>query len=205
MIPNILINLSRLGFLIFLIFQALNLKGILNFQPTFSWEGLITTSLFIWFSVEFIHYYLKNRNLRSLSSFVFVLGFIPTSVDFFGDILHFYDRFYWYDRAAHFSAASSLAILALIILSNLRKKNYFNWSLVMLLFIVFSVTLIGGVFYEIEEYLEDRLYWSRQLRLGDGPDTVEDIMFDAFGGLFVTWTAFIYQKVKNARKNSSAS
>lgn len=208
---NLYINFIRAGFLFFLTFQAFNLVGIFNIKPTFSWEGMITTSLFVWLTLEIIHKFLKTKKIESLSHSFFILGFFPTLVDFFGDILRFYDRFYWYDRAAHFSAAFCLALASFIILNALKKQGYLTWSFELLLFVVFSITLIGGALYEIEEYLEDRLYWGFQLRLGNGPDTAEDIAFDILGGLSVVFLVFIYNKFirqnlggsKNAGKISS--
>lgn len=166
---------------------------------------MITTSLFVWLTLEIVSLFLKRKNLASFSHSFFILGFVPTMVDFFGDVLRFYDRFYWYDRAAHFFAAFCLALASFVILNSLRKSDYFNWSFGLLLFVVFSVTLIGGALYEIEEYLEDRLYWGFQLRLGNGPDTAEDIAFDILGGLSVVFLAFIYNRFKNDRKISSSS
>ena len=60
-----------------------------------------------------------------------------------------------------------------------------------------------GDFYEIEEYLEDRLYHGRQVRLGGGPDTADDLLFNLVGGVAVGLVYLFSKKIWSRRSDSN--
>ena len=177
-----------------IIFESLNLFGILKFTLDFSWLGLIVTSGVTLVIAEAIYYFFRKKGigLPILPYFLIALGLW---FDAIGDIGHFYGRIAWYDQAAHVLGGVAVMSMAIGILS--RYQDKIKISILTMLFIAIAFTALFGDLYELEEYLEDSLYHGRQVRLGDGPDTANDIMLNLTGGLAV---GIIY--ILSSRKKS---
>ena len=158
-----------------IIFEALNLAGILNFTLDFSWLGLLITSVGILLILEIL------CALFPLPALPYLLASISHGLDVLGDVARLYGKFPFYDQLMHLVGGGVVMATALAIFSTLRRKIYLPLFLVLFLSLSF-VTLFGDL-YEIEEYLEDRFYHERQVRLGDGPDTADDLMWNLMGGI----------------------
>lgn len=83
--------------------------------------------------------------------------------------------------------------LSLVVLPKLINPKI---PLALLLFLGISVTSLFGSFYEIEEYLEDAFYNHRQVRLGDGPDTANDLLLNLYGATAVGIIYYFSEKRK---------
>ena len=70
--------------------------------------------------------------------------------------------------------------VAIAMFAHYREKH--KISLALMLFISISFVGFFGSLYEIEEYLEDAYYHHRQVRLGDGQDTANDLLMNLVGG-----------------------
>ena len=81
--------------------------------------------------------------------------------------------------------------LSLAIFSALRPKFYL--PIFLILFLSLCLVSLFGDLYEVEEYLEDKFYHARQVRLGNGPDTADDLMWNLIGGVMV---GLIYYRLK---------
>src|SRR3989338_5331983 len=94
-------------------FEFLHWMGVLHIAKLeFSWAGLLITGGAVYAFLEFLHYRLKKYHQAELPWFVFLFGLFPISFDAFGDMLHFYSQFSWYDQVAHFlGSAISAAIV----------------------------------------------------------------------------------------------
>ena len=158
-----------------ILFELLNLGGVLNFTLDFSWAGLLVTSLGILLVLEILY------ALFPLPALPYLLASISHGLDVLGDVAHFYGKFPFYDQLMHIVGGAVVMIAALAIFSTLRQKIYL--PLFLILFLSLSFVALFGSLYEIEEYLEDRFYHERQVRLGDGPDTADDLMWNLIGGL----------------------
>ena len=178
--------LARLLILALIIFEFLNLFGILKFTLDFSWLGLIVTSLGTFAIIEAVYYGFWKRGFGLP---VLPYYFIAFSLwfDAVGDIGHYYGRVEWYDQVAHILGGAAVMSVALGIFSKYREK--YKMPLLAMILICLAFTALLGDLYEIEEYLEDALYHGRQVRLGNGPDTANDLMLNLLGGAL---TGIIY-------------
>ena len=181
--------LARLAIISLILFETLNLFGVLHFTLDFSWLGLIITSTVSLIALEVI-YYLKRSDLPP--TLPYLLAAIGLWIDALGDMAHMYGKYAWYDQFAHLFGGAVLMSLAILLLMSLLEKG--GIPILLALFICLSFASFAGNFYEIEEHLEDRFYHGRQVRLGDGPDTVDDIILNTLGGIAVGLIYFIARK-----------
>jgi len=174
-------------------FELLNFFGLLDFTLDFSWAGLIITSLGTFIVMEAI-YYLSRRKGIVLAALPYLLVSTGLWLDGLGDIAHLYGKFGSYDQFMHFLGGGIVMAVALTVFSNLKRENAL--PIFLILFLALSSTAFFGSLYEIEEYLEDTLYHGRQVRLGDGRDTANDLMLNLLGGAAVGLVYFFSSRKK---------
>ncbi|MFH0951035.1 MAG: hypothetical protein V1765_00995 [bacterium] len=184
-------KLARLLILGLVAFEWLNLIKVLHFTLDFSWLGLMVTSLGVFIIVEAVYYGCRKRGCP-LPIFPYYLAITALYFDSLGDIAHFYANYTWYDQVAH--ALGGAVVMSGVLSIFLQLKKKYLLPLMMVLMIGLAYTSLMGSLYEIEEYLEDKYYHHRQLRLGDGPDTVNDILCNLSGGLAVGIIYYLKQK-----------
>lgn len=188
----------RLFVLALITFEFLNLIGILNFTLDFSWLGLIVTSGVTLIIAEAIYYYFRKKGIE-LSFLPYFMIALALWFDAIGDVGHFYGRISWYDQAAHVLGGSSVMSMAIGILSRFHEK--IKISVLTMLFVALAFTALFGDLYELEEYLEDELYHKRTVRLGDGPDTANDIMLNLMGGTAAGIVYLLHKKTWSRRSD----
>lgn len=191
---KILINFTRIAFLGFLIFELLNYFGLLNYTLDFSWLGLVVTLIVAWSGIEIINWYLKKYCRQYLSGLAILLVVGLVYFDALGDILKFYSQLGFYDQISHLVGGATAAGIVLSIILALRdcqkiKLGFFATGF----FTLVSASFIG-VLYELEEYFED--YFTGSHRLGDGPDTANDLFLNIVGALLIIAIISIYKKLK---------
>lgn len=187
--------LARIVFAGLIIFEIFNYFSVLKFKVDFTWFGLILTAAAIWGGLEIAHHFLKMRCHHILHSAIWFLAIFALCIDALGDILHCYSRFSWYDQVAHFtgSVVAGAIIFSILKAVNPCRVNKMGDSL--MYFLTFTSVTTLGVFYELEEYLED--YFNLTNRLGDGPDTTNDLLLNVVGVLAVILFVLVVKKIKN--------
>ena len=171
-----------------ILFEALNLAGILNFTLDFSWLGLLVTSVGTLLALEMIYFIFQRKRIL-LPQLPYLLAAAGLWLDALGDIAHLYGRLGFYDQFMHAVGGGIVMALAIAILSNTKAKM----PVVLIIFLALGLVALFGDLYEIEEYLEDRFYHGRQVRLGDGPDTADDLLWNLAGGMLVG-TVYLIKK-----------
>ncbi len=174
--------LGRVVIAFLILFELLNLAGILKFTLDFSWLGLLATSVGSLIVIEVL----------ALSPLPYFLAAIGLWLDALGDVAHLYGRFGWYDQFMHLVGGGIVMAASLSLLKKHGQK--YALPLVLTIFLALGFVALFGDLYEIEEYLEDRLYHGRQVRLGDGPDTADDLMWNLAGGAAVGVIYFLISK-----------
>jgi uncharacterized membrane protein YjdF len=173
--------ISRTAIAGLIVFELLNEAGILLFSLDFTWLGLSITAIFCWSVIEIISGLLKKSYGAPLAGWTMFIAAGAVYMDALGDILHFYGRFGWYDQFAHFAGGAAVAILAFDIAWRLAQKH--KIPLWFSSFFTIAATALFGALYEIEEYLED--YFTGSHRLGNGPDTANDLFLDIIGAIVI--------------------
>lgn len=191
-LDNFLKLLARLAFLSLLIFESLNWFGILHHQLDFTWLGLVITVGVVWVGLEMISWYLRHSTNRGLSGIIYLLAFLMILLDALGDINHLYSRFTWYDQLAHFVGGGAVGGIIISIYNHLARTGKIVLGKFGRLVSALGVTVLLGVFYELEEYLEDVITGSH--RLGDGFDTANDLLLNFLGALLIITIITIFRK-----------
>lgn len=185
-----LIWFARVGFIGWLLFELLNLVKILHFTLDFSWLGLMLTGGFIWAAIEISSRRLLLSVGQGLPWVVYIVGLFGTSWDALGDIAHFYNQFDWYDQVAHFNGGMTPALIFFFIFTLLVRRGKLSIGPKLLAFFAVASANVLGILYEIEEYLEDVFFHTN--RLGDGPDTANDLMLNLIGSVIAVLIASYY-------------
>ncbi|OGF95570.1 hypothetical protein A2Y47_01780 [Candidatus Giovannonibacteria bacterium RIFCSPLOWO2_12_43_8] len=172
--------LARILLLSLIGFESLNFLGVLPFATYFSWLGLLVTSIGALAVIEIIYYAFKREGII-LPTLPYLVSGMSLWLDALGDVAGLYGKFWWYDQAAHIIGGAAIMSVAIAMFSQYRERH--KISLTLMLFISISFVGLFGSVYEIEEYLEDRYYHGEQKRLGDGPDTADDLFMNLLGGL----------------------
>jgi cation transport ATPase len=182
------------------LFEVLNYVHILSFPIDFTWLGRVTSTLVVFGILRAVDEVLKRTIGTRLQGTIWILMTIVLLVDFFGDVFGLYGRFEYYDQVAHFFSGPLLVISLLLVLETLCKRLRWNHSKAVTYLLALGINTIFAVFYEIEEYLEDYFFHSH--RLGDGPDTANDLMLNLFGGIVLILVYIAYQRWNKMRRNA---
>lgn len=175
--------ISQTGFVGLILFEAANYVRLLQFSLDYTWLGLLLTSIAVFAGIETINRVLISRRGKALHSLLWPLTLGAVSVDAFGDILHFYSRFPWYDQFAHALGAMVAMVLLLSVFQILFSPYSPRASAPLTLLTAFGITSVAGTLYEVEEYLED--HFNLTNRLGDGRDTANDLLMNLLGALTI--------------------
>lgn len=178
---RIIIYIIRFVFLGLIFFELLNLFKIFHFTLEFSWFGLILTAAVAWALLEFLNYYSIKKYQYSFPVFIFIIPAFNIFFDAFGDILHWYGKFSWYDQLSHFLGGVAITSLFFFILRGIFFKKGANLSNRFLALVAFLISNFFGVLYELEEYAESLFLHNN--RLGDRFDTPNDMFFNMMGAL----------------------
>ncbi len=194
--PTLLLIVARLGLASFIGFEGLNWFGVLDFTLDFSWLGLIVTATAVVALLEGSAFLLKRTTGRGLHPVAYFAGAAGLAVDAIGDMAHLYGRFAWYDQVAHFLGGAVVGIVAFNVLWQLEQAGRIRLGGWGRGFAVVAAAAFFGSLYEIEEYLEDLWRWHRQVRLGDGPDTANDLLLNIVGAIAVVAAVALWQRLR---------
>jgi len=197
------------------LFELLNEFGILHYTLDFTWFGLAITSIIAWVVLEFSSYSLKKACLpanglsrrqwqaggKAMNFWAIMTAVAVVYVDALGDILHFYGRFGWYDQLAHFAGGAAVAGLIFNVVWQLCSCQKIRLGNLGIGFITIASTAFVCALYEIEEYLED--FFTGSHRLGDGPDTANDLMLGILGAITMVVLINIFLKIYASHKGNS--
>jgi hypothetical protein len=120
---------------------------------------------------------------------------------FMGEVLNFYQRFWWWDLALHGSAGVLLGLLGFLFVYLVNENELVDVSMrtsfVALFAFFFSVAL--GTFWEIFEFAMDQLFGTtmQKPKWGDGTglsDTMWDLIVDTLGAAVMAFAGWLYMR-----------
>lgn len=192
-------HLARLFFAGLILFELFNEIELLDFTLDFTWLGLVITSLGVWIILESASFYLQKKYNAIIPGWILFLAAIAVYLDAFGDIFKFYSQFARYDQAMHFLASAAAMLVAFGFINQLVKTGKIFLELKIQGVLAVLIVSFAGVLYEIEEYLED--YFRGTNRLGDGPDTANDLMMNLFGAILIFVMIVLINKYNGRQGN----
>ncbi|MBI2482745.1 hypothetical protein HYV74_01040 [Candidatus Uhrbacteria bacterium] len=182
-------------FALLLVFEGIGLLGAFRYPIAFTWIGLFTTLVVVWGFLELSEFFLLATYGYRYPAIVWPIAVVGVMVDALGDILRLYVQWSWYDQVAHL-IGSTLATLVLGLWSD-RAQWYGRASPhAPRMLSVVTLGITAGVLYELEEYAEDVLFHTN--RLGDGPDTANDLLMNVMGAVLAV-AVLRYQWHRRAR------
>ncbi len=182
-----LINIIRIGFIGWIVFELLNWLEILHFELDFTWLGLVLTSSFVWISLEIISAKLKKSTGSGLPWYVFGIALLGISFDALGDVAHWYSQFEWYDQVGHANGGATSTLVFFFVFYRLVQADKIKVGNKLLGFLALCGGTLIGVLYELEEYIEDVITGGN--RLGTGVDTANDLLLNTLGALLIVLIA----------------
>lgn len=191
-----LLLMARLGLASLVGFEGLNWVGVLGFTLDFSWLGLIVTAVAVIILLEAAAFFLRRATGRGLHAIAYLAATAVLFVDALGDILHLYGRFDWYDQFAHLVGGAVVGLVAFNVFWQLEAAGRIRLGVWLRGVSVVAMGALFGALYEIEEYLEDAWKWHRQVRLGDGPDTANDLLLNIIGAIAVVAAVAVWQRLR---------
>ena len=175
-------------------FEGLNYIGVLSHKVDYTWFGRLFSTIAIFGILQLFDWLFHNKLSTRLPLAVWTLTGTLLLFDFIGDIFSFYTRWMWYDQVAHFLSGPLVVCSLLITLEAVKTQARWHVPRSMIYTLALGMSTIFAVLYEIEEYLED--YFFQAHRLGDGPDTVNDLMLNFLGGTALLLCVVGYRGVK---------
>lgn len=177
------IKFIRIAFAALILFETLNMVGILHATLVYSWFGLVITAVAVWSSLEFAN---RQRPIRPLA---WAIAFVPILLDAGGDILKFYATIPNYAWFLHYSSSGLFAVVLMLWTLQNRKKitgwdYWYAWTMVV------SV----GALYDLEEFWESTFLHNNRY-LGGSVELI-DITFDCLGALTAIIIVWAVLKVK---------
>lgn len=173
----------RIPLIPLIIFELLVILSVFDITPDFTKIGLLITSSAVLILLELPYRYALLKDSERVLWWAALPAVIAVLFDAAGDFLHLYSRFYFYDTILHFLGAfsSSMFIWQVFTVYYAQKIREHLISIGLIYFMTFTTAITFGVLYEVEEYLED--FFLHSSRLGDGPDTGNDLSMDILGSL----------------------
>ena len=183
----------RTLFAFLILLEALSTFKLSAIASDFAWLGLVATAGLVWLLLE----------LFDAAPFVWILALIATMLDAASALLLLYSRINPWDLIIHAVGGIVIAAGALeLVLRNMRK-GYLQISRYRTAFVAMSVLMtvaFVGLFYEVLEYLVDRLHYGYLKSLVGAYDSIEDQLFNLLGGVMVLGVYYAWQWRKRWRE-----
>ncbi len=192
------IYLRRVAYVVLgglVLFDMLNFFQVLPYKVEFTLFGRIVSTGGAFLALAVADALFKKHLGHALPGIAWVSFSLIIIGDFLGDVFHFYGSWDRYDQVMHFLSGPFLVapLIALFIMI----KNVKQWRVPdeVLYLLALGINVIIAVLYEVEEYLED--FFTLSQRLGDGPDTANDMMVNLIGGAGCMVGVLAYKKIKH--------
>lgn len=170
------------------------------------WSAVMTLILFMLPTL-----FAKRSNIRIPALFQIIIMLFVFASMYLGEIHSYFYRFTWWDRMLHTSSAVLLGYIGFLLIYALNKdkRMHIHLSPFFMALFSFCFALMIGTMWEVFEYAVDSLlginmqkarnleqiYGSFDTRLGV-KDTMQDLIVDAIGALFVSLLGYIHIKRK---------
>ena len=170
------------------------------------WSAVMTLILFLLPS-----FFAKRNKIRIPATFQIIITLFIFASMYLGEVQHFFYKYSWWDRMLHSSSAVILGYIGFLLVFTLNRDSRMHVRLSPFFMALFSFcfALSMGVLWEIFEYAVDSLLGvnmqkARGLEEVRGVfdtrlgvlDTMQDLIVDTLGALFVSVIGYIHLKRK---------
>lgn len=135
----------------------------------------------------------RRLKIRLPLSFLAAISLFVFGTLFLGEVLDFYNRFWWWDMLLHGVSAVGLGIIGFLIVFSLFEGDEYAappWALSLF---AFCFALAVGALWEIFEFLMDQTFGLNMQKSGL-VDTMADLIVDTIGALIGAISGFFWLK-----------
>lgn len=126
-------------------------------------------------------------------SFIAAIAIFVGGTLFLGEVLDFYERFWWWDIAMHGASAVGFGLIGFVLVFMMFQGDRFAAPPVALAFLAFCFAISIGTIWEVFEFAMDRLFGLNMQKSGL-MDTMGDLIVNMGGALVGAGTGFAYLK-----------
>ncbi|SMX38236.1 hypothetical protein [Octadecabacter ascidiaceicola] len=172
--------------------QAILGLEIVSGVLTHTWPAVFVAgaTLFLTFLPERFARFFGIRLPRSVLTAIVVFIFATL---FLGEVADFYEKFWWWDVALHFTSALSFGAMGFLLIFMLFEGDRYAappWALALL---AFCVGLSIGALWEVFEFSMDQFFGMNMQKSGL-VDTMKDLIIDSIGAAIGAFSGYLYLK-----------
>jgi hypothetical protein len=163
-----------------------------------NWSNLFVIVLTLALSLVPLYLHKKFQIRISSKLRLGIVAFLFATL-FLGEVNHFYETYYWWDAALHFSAGLGLTIFGFVLLKEVYAKSELRSTPAATSFFALSFTAMAAVVWEIYEFIVDMFNFTSGAMQPSNADTMHDLIIALVAALIVS--AFGYRYLKFNEKN----
>lgn len=126
-------------------------------------------------------------------SFVAAIVLFVGGTVFLGEVLDFYERYWWWDMAMHGSSAIAFGLVGFVLVFMMFQGNRFAAPPFAVVFFAFCFAIAIGTAWEMFEFAMDELFDFNMQKSGL-KDTMGDLVVNGGGALIGAGTGYAYLK-----------
>ncbi len=140
----------------------------------------------------------QGEVLRFPVEFELMMVFFLICTLVLGEGAHFYEKFWWWDIFLHSFSGIIFSFIGFLIIYSLYIKEKIKSPVIVIALFSFSISLAIGALWEIFEFTMDSFFsqWSLQKMQPSLLDTMQDLIADAVGAVFISFIGYIYVKTE---------
>ncbi|WP_319826433.1 hypothetical protein [Thalassovita sp.] len=131
--------------------------------------------------------------VRVPPSFIAAIVLFVAGTLFLGEVLDFYNRFWWWDIAMHGGSAVGFGLIGFVLVFMMFQGDRFAAPPIAVAFFAFCFALAMGALWEVFEFGMDQLFGLNMQKSGL-LDTMGDLVVDSLGALFGAGSGYVYLK-----------
>ena len=189
-----LFSLAIFSLLILFFIEALS-----HYDTTIRQMALALTDISGVIIILVVYFILKKKISIEIPWYVAWLAALGIWFDATGNFVHFYARFFWWDKLAHAVGSGAIALALFFIFYHLNKQGRIKLGGFNLCLYTISLTTFLSVLYEISEYIGDTIYPTN--RVTGLFDTSDDLLWNI--SATILFVIFAYFLAKTRQKNRS--
>lgn len=124
-------------------------------------------------------------------SFISAIVIFVAATLFLGEVMDFYERFWWWDIAMHATSAVGFGLLGFVLVFMMFQGDRYAAPPRGVAFFAFCFAITIGTMWEIFEFAMDQIFGLNMQKSGL-PDTMGDLIVDAIGALIGAFSGYGY-------------
>lgn len=135
----------------------------------------------------------RLADIKVPASFVVAVVMFVGGTLFLGEVLDFYERFWWWDIAMHGGSAVAFGLIGFVLVFMMFQGDRFAAPPFAMAIFAFAFALAIGTLWEVFEFSMDHLFGLNMQKSGL-MDTMGDLVVNSVGALIGAGSGYVYLK-----------